>query len=82
MNFEDIKRNKWLSKNTNEIRKIKNINLNDEDSLIQELQKSDFIINNAKYYRKKNFDERYKNDNDNKKYKQVRKGKFKFGKRK
>ena len=81
MNFEDIKRNKWLSKNTNEIRKIKNINLNDEDSLIQELQKSDFIINNAKYYRKKNFDEKYKNDNDNKKYKQVRKGKFKFGKR-
>ena len=82
MNFEDIKRNKWLSKNTNEIRKIKNINLNDEDSLIQELQKSDFIINNAKYYRKKNFDERYKNDNDNIKYKQIRKGKFKFGKRK
>ena len=81
LNFEDIKRNKWLSKNTNEIRKIKNINLNDEDSLIQELQKSDFIINNAKYYRKKNFDERYKNDNDNIKYKQIRKGKFKFGKR-
>ena len=80
LNFEEIKRNKWLNKNTNIIKKIKYMNLTDEDSIILELQKSDFIVNNTKSYRY-HFNERYKNDNDNKKYKQVRKGKFKFGKR-
>ena len=45
-----------------------------------ELQKSDFLINNRKYYRK-NFDKKYSNEIENKKYRQLKKGKFKFGKR-
>ena len=80
LNFEQIVRNKWLNKNTQEIEKIIDINECDEDNMVLELQKSDFLIKNRKYYRK-NFDERYNNENDNKKYKQIKKGKFKFGKR-
>lgn len=76
--FEKIIRNKWLNKNTKEIKKIKNINNSDEDCLKLELQKSDFLINNRKYYRK-DFDEKYNNDKKN--YRYIRKGKFKFGKR-
>ena len=68
-----------MNKNTKSIKKITNINFFDEDCLFVELQKSDFLINNRKYFRK-NFDKRYSNVN-NKKYKQIRKGKFKFGKR-
>ena len=80
LNFEQIVRNKWLNKNTQEIEKIIDINESDEDNMVLELQKSDFLIKNRKYYRK-NFEERYNNENDNKKYKQIKKGKFKFGKR-
>ena len=79
LDLENILRNKWLNKNTKSIKKITNINFFDEDCLFVELQKSDFLINNRKYFRK-NFDKRYSNVN-NKKYKQIRKGKFKFGKR-
>ena len=81
-NFESIIRNKWLNKNKKEINKILNINLADEDNIVLELRKSDFLINNTKSYRNEKFDERYNNEKDNKKYKQVRKGKFKFGRRK
>ena len=80
LNFEQIIRNKWLNKNKKEIKKINNINESNENNLILELQKSDFLINNRKYYRK-NFNERYGNENDNKKYKKIKKGKFKFGKK-
>ena len=80
-NFESIIRNKWLNKNKKEINKILNINLADEDNIVLELRKSDFLINNTKSYRNEKFDERYNNEKENKKYKQVRKGKFKFGKR-
>ena len=80
LNFEQIIRNKWLNKNKKEIEKIYNINESNEDNLILELQKSDFLINNRKYYRK-NFNERYGNEANNKKYKKIKKGKFKFGNR-
>ena len=81
LDFESIKRNKWLNKNKQILRKILNINLSDEDNILLELQKSDFLINNVKYYRKENFDKRYNNENENKSYRQIRKGKFKFFKR-
>ena len=81
LDFESIKRNKWLNKNKQIIRKILNINLTDEDNILIELQKSDFLINNVKYYRKENFDKRYNNEKENKNYKQIRKGKFKFYKK-
>ena len=77
--FEHIIRNKWLNKNLEEIDKISKINSFDESNLILELQKSDFLINNLRKYRK-NFDE--KNESDNINYKNNKKGKFKFGKRK
>ena len=77
--FEHIIRNKWLNKNLEEIDKISKINSFDESNLILELQKSDFLINNLRKYRK-NFDE--KNELDNINYKNNKKGKFKFGKRK
>ena len=72
-------RNKWLNKNTEEINKIVEINNSDEDDLMMEQQIRDFLINNKKYYRN-DFDKRY-NDDAIKKYKYVRKGKFKFGKK-
>ena len=80
LNFERIVRNKWLNKNTKEIEKINDINESDEDNLVLELQKSDFLIKKRKY-EQKNFDKKNNNENCNKNYKQFRKGKFKFGKR-
>ena len=79
-NFEQIVRNKWLNKNTKEIERIVDINESDEDNIILELQKSDFLIRKRNYYQK-NSDKKFKNENNNKNYKQIRKGKFKFGKR-
>ena len=80
MNFEEIIRNKWLNKNEKLIQKIVKTNISDEDSLMLELRKSDFLVNNSNNYNKNILNERYSNEN-NKKYKQVRIGKFKFGKR-
>jgi len=77
--FEHIIRNKWVNKNLEEIGKITKINSIDESNLILELQKSDFLINNPRKYRKK-FDE--KNKLDELKYINNKKGKFKFGRRK
>ena len=77
--FEHIIRNKWVNKNLEEIEKIKKINSIDEKNLILELQKSDFLINKSRKYRKK-FDE--KNRIDDLKYINNKKGKFKFGRRK
>ena len=44
-NFESIYRNKWLNKNRDELENIVAYNENDEEKIIMELQKSDFLIN-------------------------------------
>jgi len=43
-NFEEIYRNKWINKNWEEILEIFHINTNDEEKLIFELDKSDYLI--------------------------------------
>ena len=48
-NFEEIYRNKWINKNWEEILEIFNINRTDEEKLILELDKSDFIIKKKQY---------------------------------
>ena len=77
--FEHIIRNKWLNKNSEELDIISKINISDESNLILELQKSDFLINKKRNYRKV-FDE--KNKLDDIKYVNNKKGKFKFVKKK
>ena len=83
LDFEKIIRNKWLNKNTDEINKIININISDEDNMLLELQKSDFLVTKRKI-RKKYPDKINNKDNENNKevkaHKYIRKGKFKFGK--
>ena len=76
--FEDIIRNKWLNRNSKEINKIVDLNDFDEDNLLLELRKSDFIIDYEEKYRK-DFDE--KKEENKTKYKYNRKGKFSFGKK-
>ena len=78
LDFEKIIRNKWLNKNKKEIEKIRNINISDEDNILIELQKSDFLNDNKKNYRKY-FYEKIQKDKEN--YKYIRKGKFKFGRK-
>ena len=77
--IEHIIRNKWLNKNSEELDIIKKKKILDEANLILELQKSDFLINKKRNYRKV-FDE--KNKLDDIKYLNNKKGKFKFGKKK
>ena len=48
-NFEEIYRNKWINKNWEEILEIFHINISDEEKLILELDKSDFIIKKKQY---------------------------------
>lgn len=69
--FEKIYRNKWLNKNSEEIKKINDIYSSDEGNMVFELQKSDFLIEHKKYFDIDNKD-------DINKYKIVKKGKFKF----
>ena len=78
LDFEKMIRNKWLNKNSEEIKNIQIINVCNEDNLLLELQKSDFLINNKKYFRK---DFKEKNKINDKKYKYNKKGKFTFRKR-
>ena len=78
LDFENIIRNKWLNRNSKEIQKIVDLNDFDEDNLILELRKSDFIIDYEEKY-KKEFDE--KKEENKTKYKYTRKGKFSFGKK-
>ena len=78
INFEKIMRNKWLNKNLKEIEKIEKVGAGDESNLLLELQKSDFIYNNAKHYRIE-FDKL--NEVSDKQYINNKKGKFKFGKK-
>ena len=53
--FEKIFRNKWLNKNREIIDLIAYANENDEEKVIMELQKSDFLINKQKNKKGKNF---------------------------
>ena len=53
--FEKIFRNKWLNKNREIIDLIVYANENDEEKVIMELQKSDFLINKQKNKKGKNF---------------------------
>ena len=78
LDFENIIRNKWLNRNSKEIKKISDLHNFDEDNLLLELRKSDFIINYEEKYRK-DFDA--KKEENKKKYKYTRKGKFSFGKK-
>ena len=48
-NFEEIYRNKWINKNREELLKIFYINNSDEEKLIMELDKSDFLIKKKQY---------------------------------
>ena len=48
-NFEEIYRNKWINKNWEEILEIFHINIADEEKLILELDKSDFLIKKKQY---------------------------------
>ena len=76
--FENIIRNKWLNRNAKEIKKIVDLNGFDEENLLLELRKSDFIFDYEEKYRKE-FDE--KKEENKTKYKYNRKGKFSFGKK-
>ena len=83
LDFEKIIRNKWLNKNTDEINKIININISDEDNMLLELQKSDFLVTKRKIRKKYPDKINYKDNENNKEvkaHKYIRKGKFKFGK--
>lgn len=51
-NFEEIYRNKWVNKNVQEINKIYDINNQNEEKLIMELNKSDFLITKKKELKK------------------------------
>ena len=54
-NFEEIYKNKWINKNTEELTDIFEINQYDEVKLILELKKSDYLIKKKKYlYNKRN----------------------------
>ena len=46
--FEHIYRNKWLNTNREELELITASNENDEEKVIMELQKSDYLINKEK----------------------------------
>ena len=67
-NFEEIYRNKWLNKNWKNILEIYEINNLDEQKLIIELNKSDFLFDKKEYINKtrnSNINGN-KNNNDNK----------------
>ena len=63
-NFEEIYRNKWVNKNTEEIKEIWDINLLDEQKLLIELNKSDYLIDKKNYF--ENYDKIKDINNDNK----------------
>ena len=74
--FDTIIRNKWLNQNYKEIEKTSIVFNMDEDELILELQKSDFLIKKRDYSRNNN-EENIKNKNN---YIYNKKSKFKFRK--
>ena len=48
INFGKIYKNKWLNRNKEIIEDIVHTNENDEEKIIMELQKSDYLINKQK----------------------------------
>jgi len=48
-NFEEIYRNKWINKNWEELLEIFHTNCTDEEKLILELDKSDYLIKKKQY---------------------------------
>ena len=58
--FEQIYRNKWLNSNREELELITASNESDEEKVIMELQKSDFLINKEKEMPKKKANFRFK----------------------
>ena len=66
MNFEEIYRNKWINKNWEEILEIFHINITDEEKLILELNKSDFIIKKKQYLNEIHNKQNNNNINNNK----------------
>ena len=69
--FEEIYRNKWLNKNSEEIEEIFDINNLDEKKLLIELEKSDFLF--SKKIKKIN-----KENNDENNIKKINRHKFVF----
>ena len=67
--FEQIYRNKWLNKNTEEITEILENNELDEKKLIIEMNKSDFLIEKRNYLNNYNYEENKKNNINKKKIK-------------
>ena len=65
-NFEEIYRNKWINKNWEDILEIFHINISDEEKLILELNKSDFIIKKKKYLNEIHSQQNKININNNK----------------
>ena len=66
--FEEIYRNKWINKNWKELVEICQINSFDEQKLIIEINKSDFLIKKKKkidIHRTQNYNNRNANDNNN-----------------
>ena len=61
--FEEIYRNIWLNKNTELINNICSTNLEREDKLIMELQKSDFLIKKEKDFNSENENRQKSKDN-------------------
>ena len=53
-NFEEIYRNKWLNKDIDELEKTFMSFENDEEKLIQELQKKDYTLKTEKFLKKNN----------------------------
>jgi serine/threonine-protein kinase len=53
LSFEEIYRNKWLNKDWNQILEIVNANQSDEEKMIEELNKSDYLFEKNKYINKR-----------------------------
>ena len=53
LSFEEIHRNKWLNKNWNQILEVVEANQSDEEKIIEELNKSDFLFEKNKYVNEK-----------------------------
>ena len=62
--FEQIYRNKWVNANREELELITSSNINDEEKVIMELQKSDYLINKEKELPKKKQNFRFKKKNN------------------
>jgi len=53
LSFEEIHRNKWLNKNWNQILEVVEANQSDEEKIIEELNKSDFLFEKKNYLNEK-----------------------------